>query len=119
MIARIWTGATLEGDAAAYQGYMERVALPGYAEVQGNRLVLMLRRDRDDSRTEFTMITLWDGIDAIKSFTGPDADTAVFYPEDDRFLVERDEIARHHVVYGLHGIDQDSPAESDHPPHGA
>lgn len=100
MIARIWAGATRSQDSAEYQEYMGRVAMPGYAEVAGNRLVLMLRRDRDDDRTEFTMVTLWDDLDAVASFTGPDVNTAVFYPEDERLLVERDPVARHHEVYG-------------------
>ena len=102
MIARTWTGATRTRDAAAYQEYMGRVALPGYADVAGNRMVLMLRRDRDDDRTEFTMITLWADFEAVRRFTGPQVETAVFYPEDEPFLVERDRLARHHVVYGLH-----------------
>jgi heme-degrading monooxygenase HmoA len=102
MIARIWTGATPTRDAAAYQEYMGRVAMPGYAEVAGNRMVLMLRRDRDDDRTEFTMITLWADLEAVRLFTGLRVETAVFYPEDDRFLVERDRLAGHHLVYGLH-----------------
>ena len=93
MIARIWTGATRMRDAAAYQEYMGRVAMPGYAEVAGNRMVLMLRRDRDDDRSEFTMITLWADLEAVQLFTGPHAETALFYPEDDRFLVERDRVA--------------------------
>ena len=102
MIARIWTGATRTRHAAAYQEYMGRVAMPGYAEVAGNRMVLMLRRDRDDDRSEFTMVTLWADLEAVRLFTGPQAETGVFYPEDDRFLVERDCVARHHVVYGWH-----------------
>jgi hypothetical protein len=57
MIARIWTGATRTGDADAYAQYMHQVALHGYADITGNRAVLMLRRPRDDDRTEFTMIT--------------------------------------------------------------
>ena len=40
---------------------------------------------------EFVTFSLWDSIDAIKAFAGEDYETAVFYPEDDRFLVERDE----------------------------
>lgn len=102
MIARTWAGATRTRDAAGYQDYMDRVAMPGYANVPGNRLVLMLRRDRDDERSEFTMVTLWSDLDAVRSFTGPDVESAVFYAEDDCFLVERDHLARHHAVYGLH-----------------
>ncbi|HJY67197.1 MAG TPA: antibiotic biosynthesis monooxygenase [Streptosporangiaceae bacterium] len=109
MIARIWTGATRAADADAYQEYMQEVALPGYADVTGNRAVLMLRRARDDDRTEFTMVTVWDGIDSVIAFTGPDPDRAVFYPRDERFLVERDLTVRHYDVYGDRGLARDHP----------
>ena len=104
MIARTWRGATRTQDAAVYQDYMEQVAMPGYADVAGNRSVLMLRRDREDDRTEFTMITLWDDMGAIKAFTGPDPGVAVFYPEDERYLIERDDFATHHEVYASRGV---------------
>jgi hypothetical protein len=44
VIARIWTGATRAADADAYEEYMHEIALAGYANVAGNRAVLMLRR---------------------------------------------------------------------------
>ena len=100
MIARIWTGATRTADADAYQQYMSEVALSGYAGVAGNRGVPMLRRARGDDRTEFTMVTVWDGRDSVIAFAGPDPDRAVFYPRDEQFLVERDRTVRHYDVYG-------------------
>ena len=42
--------------------------------------------------------SLWDSIDAIKAFAGEDYETAVFYPEDDRYLVERDPTCTHWEV---------------------
>jgi len=104
VIARIWTGATRKGDADYYQSYMQREAMPGYADVNGNRGVLMLRRDRDDSHTEFVMITLWDDLESVKSFAGPNADQAVFYAEDEELLAERDLVVRHYDVYDSHGF---------------
>ena len=100
MIARIWTGATHARDGEAYQRYMEDVAHPGYSNIPGNRGVLMLRRELPDDRSEFTMVTLWDDIDAITRFAGDEASTARFYPEDDRYLIEREDRARHYVAYG-------------------
>ena len=41
---------------------------------------------------------MWDSMEAIKAFAGEDPDVAVFYPEDDRFLIERDEFVSHYVV---------------------
>ena len=109
MIARIWTGATRAADADAYEDYMRDVALPGYANVTGNRAVLMLRRARDDDRTEFTMVTVWDAMENVAAFTGPDPDQAVFYPRDERFLVERDLTVRHYHVYAARGLAADQP----------
>ncbi|MDP9225488.1 MAG: hypothetical protein M3P18_16925 [Actinomycetota bacterium] len=40
---------------------------------------------------------VWDSIEAIKAFAGEDYEAAVFYPEDDRFLVERDLTAHYDV----------------------
>ena len=97
MIARIWKGAVRRTDADAYAAYMRETGVPGYARTQGNRGVWMLRRDKSD-RTEFLMFTLWDSIEAVKAFAGADYETAVFYPEDDRFLVERSLTAEHYDV---------------------
>ena len=97
MIARIWQGAVRREDGDAYAEYMLGTGVDGYAHVPGNRGVYMLRRDVGD-RCEFTMYTLWDSLDAIKRFAGDDYERAVFYPEDDRFLVERDEMATHWEV---------------------
>jgi hypothetical protein len=57
----------------------------------------MLRRNVDD-RTAFMLFTLWDSLEAVKAFAGDDYETAVFYPEDERFLVERDRTAAHYEV---------------------
>jgi heme-degrading monooxygenase HmoA len=57
----------------------------------------MLRRDVGD-KTEFVMFTLWESLDAVKGFAGEDYETAVFYPEDDRYLVERDPTSAHYEV---------------------
>ena len=97
MIARIWRGAVRKEDGDAYAAYMRGTGVPGYAEVEGNRGVWMLRRDAGE-RTEFVMFTLWDSLDAVKAFAGEDYETAVFYPEDDRFLVERDLTSAHYEV---------------------
>ena len=94
MIARIWRGAVRKADRDAYAEYMRGTGVAGYAETPGNRGVWMLRRNLDD-RTEFLMFTLWDSLDSVKAFAGEHYDRAVFYPEDDAFLVERETFARH------------------------
>ena len=89
MIARIWKGAVRKAERDAYAEYMRATGVAAYVATPGNRGAWMLRRDVDE-RTEFLMFTLWESLDAVKTFAGEDDETAVFYPEDERFLVERD-----------------------------
>lgn len=98
MIARIWRGAVARQDGDAYADYMQETGVAGYVKTPGNRGVWMLRRETGD-RTEFVMFTLWDSLDAVKAFAGPDYEVAVFYPEDDRFLVDRDLTSTHYEVH--------------------
>ena len=56
-----------------------------------------LRRD-DGDHSEIVTFSLWDSRDSIRAFAGDDIDQAVFYPEDDRFLIERDLRVRHYEV---------------------
>jgi heme-degrading monooxygenase HmoA len=48
--------------------------------------------------TEFVIFTLWESFESIKAFAGEEPEVAVFYPEDERFLVERDEFVTHYSV---------------------
>ena len=97
MIARIWRGAVRREDGDAYADYIEATGVAGYRETPGNLGVTMLRRDVDD-RCEFLMLTLWESLDAVKGFAGDDYETAVYYPEDDRYLIDRDEKSSHWEV---------------------
>ena len=97
MIARTWRGTVRTTDADAYAAYMQDTGVAGYRATPGNRGVWMLRRELGET-TEFVMFTLWDSLDAVKAFAGEDYERAVFYPEDDRYLVERDLTCAHYDV---------------------
>jgi heme-degrading monooxygenase HmoA len=97
MIARIWKGAVRAEDADAYLDYLQKTGFKEYRETPGNRGLLALRRAEGD-RCGYILVTLWDSIEAVEAFAGGDIDRAVFYPEDERFLVERDETSSHHDV---------------------
>jgi heme-degrading monooxygenase HmoA len=103
MIARTWRGSVRREDGDAYAAYMRETGIAAYASTSGNRLALMLRRDVDD-RAEFVMLTLWDSMDSVKAFAGEEPDRAVFYPEDDRYLVEREWTATHFEVEAAVGL---------------
>jgi heme-degrading monooxygenase HmoA len=97
MIARIWRGATRAQDADSYLEYLHATGSPPYVATPGNQGVLALRRVEGD-RAEFLLVTFWDSPEAIRRFAGDHPEQAVFYPEDDRFLVERGERVNHYEV---------------------
>jgi heme-degrading monooxygenase HmoA len=97
MIARTWRGVTSTDDAPAYLAYLHRTGLAEYRQTEGNLGVLALRRVVKD-RAEFLLVSLWDSADAIRRFAGDDIERAVFYPEDERFLVDRDDHVSHYEV---------------------
>jgi heme-degrading monooxygenase HmoA len=97
MIARTWKGVTTAQDADAYLAYLEQTGLREYRGTPGNLGVLTLRRVAD-GRAEFLIVSLWDSQASVRRFAGDDASRAVFYPEDERFLIERDLTAEHYDV---------------------
>lgn len=99
MIARIWRGWTRAEDADSYVAYIEATGLKEYRETPGNQGAWMLRRLEGD-RCEFVTLSFWDSLDAVRAFAGDDPEQAVFYPEDDRFLVERDLTVTHFEIVG-------------------
>jgi heme-degrading monooxygenase HmoA len=88
MIARTWRGATRAADAETYVAYLHATGLKAYRDTPGNRGAFCFRRIVGD-RAEFVTLSLWDSEAAVQSFAGKDIGRAVYYPEDDRFLVER------------------------------
>ncbi len=97
MIARIWRGVVRREDADEYADYIRETGFSAYAKTAGNRGSWMLRRD-DGERTEFLTFSLWESYEAIRGFAGEDIETAVYYPKDDEFLIERDERVAHYEV---------------------
>jgi heme-degrading monooxygenase HmoA len=74
-------------------------ALPRYLATPGNRRLLALRRVAGD-RAELLLVTLWESEEAIRRCAGNDVGSAVYHPEDERFLVDRGERVTHfEVVY--------------------
>ena len=97
MIARTWRGATRAEDAGPYAEYIRTTGIAEYAATPGNRGAYLLYRIEDD-RAEILTLSFWDSLEAVRGFAGDDIDRAVFYPEDDRYLIARDLTASHYVV---------------------
>ncbi len=101
MIARIWHGRTPAEKADDYLEYVKRTGIAEYRSVAGNRGQYILRKiDDDGDITDFTVLSFWESMDAVRAFAGAEPEKPVYYPEDEEYLLElEDEVAHYDVVY--------------------
>jgi heme-degrading monooxygenase HmoA len=103
MIARRWRGWVATDRAEAYVDYLDATGLSEYKETPGNLGAYCLMRDLGDGRTEVQALSFWESMDAVKRFAGDDPERAVYYPEDDDYLVgERETTVLHFRVPWAH-----------------
>jgi len=100
MIARIWRGATAADRAQEYLEYLKQTGVADYTATPGNHGVQILLRTEGD-RTDFTILSYWESMDAIKAFAGDDPEVSRYYPEDDDYLIDRQPNVEHHQVAEL------------------
>ncbi len=99
MIARIWHGRTRAEKADDYLEYVKRTGIAAYGAVEGNRGQYILRKI-DGDIADFTVLSFWESMDAVRAFAGPEPEKPRYYPEDEEFLLElEDEVAHYDVVY--------------------
>ena len=94
MIARHWRGWTKPQNANAYETLLKTQVLPGLTKLDGYRGGFVLRNN-EAGEVEFVVINLFDSVDAVRAFAGPDYAIAVFEPEA-RLLLSRIETTAHH-----------------------
>ncbi len=99
MIARHWKGWTTIANAHLYEEYWTQHLLPELNLIAGFRGAHVLRRNVDDSEVEFITITMWESMDAIKSFAGEDYNVAVISPTAKKVLSRYETIAYHYDVF--------------------
>ena len=98
MIARVWRGWTSAADADEYAEYLLATGMRGARETPGNTGAYFLRR-LDGERAEFVTVIFWETLEAVRAFAGDDIERAVFFPEDERYLVERELTVTHYEVF--------------------
>jgi heme-degrading monooxygenase HmoA len=96
VILRIWRGLVPIDKAAEYADLVRRTGIAGYREAPGNLDAQVALRDLGDGRSEVLTLSWWTDLDDIRAFAGADAEVARHYPEDDAFLLDRNERARHY-----------------------
>jgi len=97
MIARQWVGETLASDAEVYGKYLEVTGVEEIRATPGSQGVWLMRRIHED-RAVFVVLSVWDTLDAIKAFAGPDYERAVYFPDDEKYLLKLDPLVTHYDV---------------------
>ena len=57
----------------------------------------MLRREQGD-QCEFQVLTLWESKKAVQAYAGSRPERAVYYDEDDKFLLDMEPLVRLYEV---------------------
>jgi len=73
-------------------------AAPDYGSVDGLERFYFLRRDEGDV-AHFLLVTLWDSMGSVRQFAGDEPEKAKYYPEDDDFLLEKEETSALYEVF--------------------
>ena len=97
MIARHWRGWTKVQDADAYENLLKQTVFPSLSSIEGYKGGYILRNN-GPQEVEFVVINLFDSLDAVKRFAGPDYSTPVFEPEAKRLLCRIEPVATHYEV---------------------
>jgi heme-degrading monooxygenase HmoA len=104
VIARVWHGNTKPENADAYETILKPELLPGVGKVRGYKGSYLLRKDGPDE-VEFITIMLWDSIDAIRAFAGPNYEASIIPEERRKYLSRHDANAAHYEIVATHKSD--------------
>lgn len=96
-IARIWHGRTKTAKADEYYEYLKEAGIRKIQGIAGNLGVQVLRRTTDDI-TEFTVISYWESMDAVRKFAGADVEKTYNLPKDPEYLLELEPTVKHYQV---------------------
>ena len=97
MISRHWTAICKRDRTDAYIHHLQSETFPILTTIAGFVRASILKRDVERG-TEFQIITVWESLEAIKSFAGEDTEAAVVPFVAQAMLVEFDARATHYDV---------------------
>ncbi len=96
-IARFWHGRTLTSKADEYYAYLIEAGIKKIESIPGNLGAQVFRRTNGNI-TEFTVISYWESLDAIRKFAGNDIEKARYLPRDKEYLLELEPNVKHFQV---------------------
>jgi heme-degrading monooxygenase HmoA len=97
LIARVWAGRTPASKADEYYSYLVEAGIKKIQAIKGNLGVQVFKRiDKDIA--EFTVISYWESLDAIRKFAGDDIEKTHHLPRDAEYLLELPPTVKHYEV---------------------
>jgi len=97
MIARFWTAKIAQAHAHAYADHLKSQVLTTLRKVDGYIGAKLLERETSDG-VEIVVITLWQSLDSIRKFAGPDLEKAVVSDDVVSLFLQYDQRVRHYKV---------------------
>jgi heme-degrading monooxygenase HmoA len=97
MIARIWRATAAREKPAAYHRHFAAKVVPHLNTIGGYEGASLLRREIAGD-VEFLAVTLWESVDSIRAFAGPDPAVAVVDPEARALLTNFDMVVHNYEV---------------------
>ena len=97
MILRIWRAYADTSSADRYPRHLLDNVRPELERIAGFRGLLLVTRRHGDE-VEYVVQTLWDSMDAIRTFAGPNPERAVVEPAAAAVLLRFDETVDHYEV---------------------
>lgn len=98
MIARIWRGWAHRTTAQAYAQLLRNRVLPEFSRIRGYLGAYVFRRAVANAETEYTVLTLFRDIDAVRAFAGDDCEQAVVSADAQALLSHYEARAMHYEV---------------------
>jgi heme-degrading monooxygenase HmoA len=95
MITRNWTGVVKAERVHDYIAHLQNDTFKKLSTIKGFINASILRREVTDG-VEFLVITMWETMEAIQEFAGPNADIAVVPQIAQDMMVRYDPVVRHY-----------------------
>ncbi len=103
MIARLWSARTTSAQSTRYLEHFWQSVLPSLRTFDGYVSSSVLVRSHGDT-VEILVMTVWQSLQAIDAFAGPDHETAVVASEAAALLTDYDRRVRHYEVAQMDGL---------------
>ena len=103
LIARVWFGKGRRESAGEYVEYVRNTGVKDLTATEGNRGVLVLKRDGNET-FDIGVISFWRSLHDVKRFAGRDINKAVYYEKDREYLLSMEPELLHYEVPIVEGI---------------